>query len=191
MIKHVNKIMIGISIAFVIAYSLILILNISRITNNFFNITISDIINNILTLFIGIIITFFFGVYYKNKHKQFDLIISVLDMYIEDLRFTMKKIHSYIDDPTKYNENRFNYEMRHLLRISSNDLNTFSEMCLKCGFTEPEIQKHKNEFFTLKSCITHRSFTTIDDVKSEYDEIINCYYIIKNSLHLLKLSFYK
>ena len=189
--KKNNIIILSVTTALTIAYFAYLFLNWSSISQNFNNITIADVIDNIVTLFIGVVIAFIFGVYYTNRQKQIDLLNNVMDMYLSDLKYIMEQVRNRILSCEKFDKDQFAKEIQHLLKITSNDLNTYIEISKRMNMKEEQLQKYKNSFFEFKISLTNRFFHNAEELSNSYEEITRCYYIIKNDIHLLKLSYYK
>ncbi len=189
--KKNNIIILIATILLAIIYIIYLKVNWASIKPNFNSITIADVFDSIVTLFIGVVIAFIFGVYYTNKHKQLDIVNNVLDMYLEDLKYIMKKVQNKISGCETFDKDQFAKEMQHLLKITNNDLNTYIEISKKLDMKEELLQKYKNSLFEFKNSLTNRLFMNTTELSNSHDEITRCYYIIKNDIHLLKLSYYK
>lgn len=189
--KRNNMLVLVSTVVFAIAYFIYLKLNWSSISPNFNCITIADVFDNIVTLFIGVVIAFIFGVYYTNKLKQLDVVNKVLDMYLEDLKYIMKRVQNKISECEEFETKQFAKELQHLLKITSNDLNTYIEISKKMNVKEEMLQKYKNSLLEFKISLTNRLFMNLAELSDSYEEITRSYYIIKNDIHLLKLSYYK
>jgi hypothetical protein len=174
----------------VISYIFFIFAEWDLIKNKFLTIHLSDVIGNIATLFIGIIMAYLYNIHFANKSKKIDIIVSVFDMYIEDLDNLMKVLHLKHDP--EFETHSYNKEILYLLRNASNDLNAALALYIKCiDQNELTINKYKQEFFDLKIVITGTPILDRNDLIGRHGEMDSSYYIIKSSIHFLKLSFYQ
>ena len=179
-----------IPVGFVLIMGIVIWTNWTSVSTGFFSFTLTDVIDNFLTLVIGVVITYFVGISFTNRQKKIEVLVSVIDMYLSDLKFVMGKLHNAMQNGKDFNGSELTREMRHLLKMASNDLAAIIEVNKKCSLPEYDTARFKSEHLELKSAITNEPINSADDVKSRYDESVSAYYAIKNSMHLLKLSFY-
>lgn len=186
MLKKSNLIITLLTLLIIFFYILCLVLHWEEIKPNVYNVSISDFFNNTITLFIGIIVSFVFGVKHSNKQKRVEEINKILDMYIDDLRTLMKIINK-----SRKSLNNLDYnEILHLLRMASKDLHTYLKMA-KTTNSKKQEEKHKNNFRDLRKTLTEKEFKNKETLNNSYYNIFNCYYQIKNDVMFTKFCNYE
>ena len=187
-----NKFIIfGVSICILVSYFLYIQYNWNIIKNNIPNITIADIFNNITTLFLGVVVSFVFGVHHSNKQKQAEIISNVLDMYLEDLKYIMRKIKKLVSSDKLFTANYDVENILHTVRLAHNDLHIYIELLDKTTGNEKCIKQYKKEFLKFRTLLTEQKFKDRNDLSASYYKIFNSYYSIKNSIQLSKYSYYE
>lgn len=180
------KYIIVLAVIFVFVYSGVLISNWNNIKQNLYYVSITDIFNTVITVFVGVFITYIVSIAFSKRQKQIEIVSTALDVYFEDLRFVMRIIKQCHDNFAFYNYE----EIIHALKMASNDLATYTELEQKVT-SKSNADTHKEHLIELRHLLTENKFNNDLELKAAYPYIFNCYYKIKRSLMIVKFSHYK
>lgn len=174
-----------IAVVFIITYSVLLICNCNKI-ENFYCVSIADVFNTIIALFVGVFVSFVFGITYSNKHKQLEILDLTLDMYLQDLKFLMRIIKHCCRNFDDFDIG----EILHILKMAGKDLHSCLYLLEQIKFKK-DIEVYRKDFKQLRYSLTETKFKNINELNSAYYTIFDCYYRIKHSITLIKFSQYE
>jgi hypothetical protein len=167
-----------------LAAAIAILCNIDKFGTAFFQFTLMDSVNLLVSIVIGFYVTYSISVSFQNQFKKNEIIVDALDMLHTDLSALMNKLQTIDGQPlTQVDMNRVTL----FFRIARNDLKIAIDLCGKKSFVSKELSDIQIGISELNQSVTDKDFylgSTLSEVY--HTNCIEKYYKLKNHIFQCK-----
>jgi len=150
----------------------------------FFQFSLLDCVNALISVVIGFYITYSISISFQNQFKKNEIIVDALDMLHADLSELMKKLQKIDGNPlTQVDMNRVTL----FFRIARNDLKIAINLCEGKSLVSKELSGIQKGISELDKAVTNDDFYLGNKLSETYHtNCIEKYYTLKNHIFQCK-----